>query len=336
LNILMVTPTYYPAVAFGGPIFATLGLAEALAARADCRLRVLTTDAAGAMLSERVRHDANPATYAGGYTVHFSRRIAGVSIAPGLLVSLTSHLKWADVIYLNGTYSFPTLPVFLLCKFAGKPLVWSPCGAHLSALNWKDDRRGPLKVVWDGLCRLLAPQRCLVHVMSESEGRAVRHRIPGVVTELVTPGVVCPDDECIRARTQSEELRLVFLGRLDPIKGVDRLIRALSLTKEWWHSSRGLRLRREQLRAVPAGSGIGAWCCGPCALQRLAGCRATFVSFWQSRSPRPALVLGKFRVGRRRGTRSRRPCPCIDWDAVAAGRNSRLRPMGGERSSGSG
>jgi glycosyltransferase involved in cell wall biosynthesis len=229
LNVLLITPTYYPAVYFGGPIFATMNLMDELAARFNCGVRVLTTDAAGPSLAERINFDSIPATYKGGYDVHFSRRIGGVSIAPGLLSSALFNLGWADIVYLNGTYSFPTLPILGLCKVFAKPLVWAPCGAHLSAATWQGGGRRRAKSIWDRLCRGLSPLQCLVHVASLEEESAVRERLPGIPTEVIPPGVHCPDTFFFRERSAADELHLLYLGRIDPIKGLENLFRALRL-----------------------------------------------------------------------------------------------------------
>ncbi len=126
MRILHVTPSFYPATYFGGPIWTTYALCNALAAQTDVELRVLTTDAAGQRASSRVAITDFPAVYPPGYDVYFTRRIAGSATSPGLLARLGKMIGWADAVLLTGTYSFPTIPT-LLCA-----ALWTNrwCGRH--------------------------------------------------------------------------------------------------------------------------------------------------------------------------------------------------------------
>jgi hypothetical protein len=75
MKVLQVTPTYYPATYWGGPIFSTHALCNALATRHDIELRVLTTDAAGPKRAQRLKADAFPTRFPAGYDIYFTRRI---------------------------------------------------------------------------------------------------------------------------------------------------------------------------------------------------------------------------------------------------------------------
>src|SRR5437588_12655732 len=106
MNVLHVTPAYYPATYWGGPIFSVLGLNKALAGIAGVHLKVLATDSAGPTVAQRVPTQSNsPVTYPPGYEVYLCRRLAGAAISPGLLTRLVGLARWADIIHLTGTYS---------------------------------------------------------------------------------------------------------------------------------------------------------------------------------------------------------------------------------------
>ena len=70
MKVLHVTPSFYPATFWGGPIFSTKAICDGIAAAPDFTLRVLTTDAAGPALRDRVRRVPLP------YRVDYSCRIA--------------------------------------------------------------------------------------------------------------------------------------------------------------------------------------------------------------------------------------------------------------------
>jgi glycosyltransferase involved in cell wall biosynthesis len=230
VRILHVTPAYYPATYWGGPIFSVLGLNEALAAIPGVHLRVLTTDSAGPKLAQRLLNGGNgPLSYAPGYDVQFSRRLAGADIAPGLLTRLVPLARWADVIHLTATYSFPTIPTLLVARLLDRPIVWSPRGALQASYEWAGARRRIVKRIWERTCnKIVAGQRCVLHVTSEVERHASLQLIPAAGAEVIPNGIEVPEHEPQRSWRPDGRLRLLFLGRLDRKKGLENLLDALT------------------------------------------------------------------------------------------------------------
>lgn len=154
-NILVVSPNFYPATRLGGPVAALYGLCRQL-----CRLanvRVLTTDARGDQVSDRL----SPLEQASvdEFSVFYAKRVAGMSCSGQLLWRLPSLVRWADVVYLNYVYSFPTLPTLIACAMFRKPVLWACRGALQS---WAGSTRPVIKRPWHWLCNmLLDPRRCL-------------------------------------------------------------------------------------------------------------------------------------------------------------------------------
>lgn len=231
MKILHVTPAFYPATVYGGPIFSTYALCNSLAALPDTDLRVLTCDMAGYSLGLRVDVPTFPMRYQPGYNVYFTRRIIMPDISPGMLPRIWSMTRWADVVHLTGTYSFPTLPVLLACKLRGKPLVWSPRGALRASHEWKDARRPVLKRIWERLCIWLKPRKCVLHVTAEAERQASVARLPSFDAEIISNAVDLPIDLPSRHWKPGGILRLMFMGRLDPIKGIEVLLHVLPKLK---------------------------------------------------------------------------------------------------------
>ena len=225
--MLQVTPTYYPATYWGGPIFSTHALCNALATRHDIELRVLTTDAAGPKRAQRLKADAFPTRFPAGYDVYFTRRILARDIAPGLLARLWPMVGWADVVHLTGTYSFPTIPTLAVCRLRDKPVLWSPRGALQASHEWSEVRRRSLKHFWESVCRLVKPSRCILHVTAEVEKATSLAQLPGFETAVISNGVDVPDTLPERDWTPNNVLRLMLISRLDKIKGLENLLRAL-------------------------------------------------------------------------------------------------------------
>ena len=209
------------------------GLNNALAKLDHVQLRVLSSDAAGPSLSCRLAVSVTePTRYPQGYDVYFCRRVLGSEIAPRLLSRLLGLVRWADVIHLTAAYSFSTLPTLLVCRLLGKPVVWSPRGALLATHEWQGARRRSLKLVWDQLCNaIVTGGRCVLHVTSEQERMASLARIPHVSARVIRNGVDFPIVLPQREWCPGGRMRLIFIGRLDPQKGIENLLNALGLLR---------------------------------------------------------------------------------------------------------
>jgi glycosyltransferase involved in cell wall biosynthesis len=202
-------------------------LCNALSARKDVEVRVITTDTAGEDRSQRIPVCDFPTVFQKRYEVYYTRRIAGRDFAPGLLARLPRMIGWADAVLLTGTYSFPTLPTLLSCRLADKPLVWSPHGALLASQNWRHVRNPKSKRAFEWICRRTKPRRCILHVTAEPEKIASLARLPEFDAAIIPNAVDFPRGLPDRLWRPDNILRLAFLGRIDPVKGLDTLLRAI-------------------------------------------------------------------------------------------------------------
>ena len=161
-----------------------------------------------------------------GLLVRYCHRVADVSVSPTLLRVLMHYISCADVVHLSAVYSFPTIPTLLACKILHKPLVWSPRGA---LQRWKGARRMHLKAAWELACGIAAPKRLVLHVTSEQELRDSRARLPGVEAVVIPNGVEMP--QRVSHRKNEYEWRFAYLGRLDPIKGIENLLEGYDMVR---------------------------------------------------------------------------------------------------------
>lgn len=222
MRVLLVSPSCYPALAYGGPPESVYRLANALA-DADCEVKVLTTDANGtARLAIETNRDV---TISARLTIRYCSRTFGEASSIPLLPVLHEWVAWSDIVHLNAVYSFTTIPTLLVSAILDKPLVWSPRGAFQ---EWAGVRRKRLKRVWDLVCRGLRPVRVGLHATSRQEQLAIERRFHRGLTAVI-PNIVDLPSIPSRSCRQSPELRLLYLGRLHPIKALENLIEACAM-----------------------------------------------------------------------------------------------------------
>lgn len=228
MKILRVAPAYYPATYWGGPTFCDYLLNNALAELPDVSLKVLTTDTAGPRLTDRLNLSCTAGLYP-NQEVLITRRIVGADISVEFLRKLPALIRWADVVHLSAAYSFPTIPTLFFCRILRKPLAWSPHGAILDAHQWEGARRKGIKRTWEIFCNsLIRPDMAVVHANSEVERQVMQTRIPKAKAVMISHGVDIPDTLPEREWLPSGRLRLMYLGRLAPKKGIENLLQAVS------------------------------------------------------------------------------------------------------------
>jgi len=223
MKILHVVPSFHPAYSYGGPIRSTFELCRN-AVELGCEVRVLTTDADG--LDRVLDVDKNEEVQLPeGFRVRYCARRLRHSVSPTLMRLLPAYMRWADVVHLTGVYNFPTFPTVFLGRLLNKPLIWSPRGA---LQRWEGSSRVGPKAVWDFLWYHTADRGELtMHVTSEQESHEVSARFPKLQMAMIPNGVDVPFD--LNRVERNGELRMLFIGRLDPKKGIEALLKACTL-----------------------------------------------------------------------------------------------------------
>lgn len=226
MKILHISPSFYPATHYGGPVYTSYSLCNALVTIQGVELRVLTTDSDG---PGTIPIESIPTRLPIGYDVYYCRRWFGADVAPGLFRRLYPMIKWADVVHLTAVYSPPTLPVLFMCAVIGRPVVWSPRGA---LQRWEGSTRPRVKSSWDNLCNFLCKsERVVLHLTSEEERLESVERIPNARAVVIRNGIELPGPNGYQQQRRKDELQLLYLGRLHPIKGVENLLQALRLLR---------------------------------------------------------------------------------------------------------
>ncbi|MBZ5684394.1 MAG: glycosyltransferase [Acidobacteriia bacterium] len=219
-----MSPSFYPSRVYGGTIHSGYGLCRGLA-QLGCDVRVLTTDTDGLGRTLGVANDRE--VQVDGLRVRYCHKRLRHSVSPALLRVLPSYIQWADVVHLTAVYSFPTFPTLFLCRSSNKPVVWSPRGA---LQRWEGSSRVLHKWIWESICQKLAPRNKLVlHVTSQAEADQSLKRFPKLRASVIRNGVDVPRN--LNRSASNGKLRLLYLGRLHPIKGIESLLEACRIVE---------------------------------------------------------------------------------------------------------
>ena len=227
MRVLYVSPWFFPASVYGGPIESSRKMCLALSERGHS-VEVLTTSANG---KRNLPSNCGGHVDLGRVLVRYCARIGTVGVfSIELLLLLPGFVRRADVIHLSYVYSFPTMPTLFCALVLQKPVLWCPRGAMQS---WDGTRRMWAKKWWLRLCALIAPRRLHFHVTSVEEREDTIKFFPGRSAHVIPNGLDCVN-LAPKNRTDSQYLRILFLGRLDVQKGIERLIEACSMLDDSW------------------------------------------------------------------------------------------------------
>jgi len=226
LKVLHITPSFYPAANFGGPVYSGYRLCNALAQIEGVELRVLTTNGDGPTGKDTFKVTRLPVILPEGYEVFYCPQRLALTFSPEMFLRLYPMIKWADIVHLTSVYSPPTIPTLLICKTINKPLVWSTRGM---LQYWHGTTRKKVKRVWESICNHLCDEgRVVMHVTSEEESTDNLKRISRATTTIIPNGIEIPHVSNSRVWQPEGKTRLLFVGRLNPIKGVENILKAFA------------------------------------------------------------------------------------------------------------
>ena len=225
LRILHVVPTYLPATRYGGPIYSVHGLCRSLAARGH-RVEVFTTNVDGPGVSDvplgrPVELDGVQITY---FAAGVGRRLYR---APNLRKALVARAGQFDVVHLHSVFLWPTLVAAIAARRANVPYVVSPRGMLVGELIAKKSRL--LKRAWIALFeRHTIFRAAVVHVTAEIEATEIKRLGVKYQRVAVIPnGMDMFETDTLPAKRIDTQPAILFLGRINWKKGLDRLISAM-------------------------------------------------------------------------------------------------------------
>ncbi len=225
MRILHITPSYKPAFRYGGPAFSVSCLAEQQA-KAGAEVWVFTTTANGE--EELPVSRGVPIEVEGVQVVYFSRWTGDHGhFCPALWWAVWRQGRDFDVVHVHSWWNWVAFGAVLIGRLRGLRIVFSPHGMLSPYTLRRFSKRWFQRILgrW-----LLARARW--HATSRLEERELQvHRPPTPTIHLpnITP---FPDTTAIPASAANTNVRLLYLSRLDPKKGLDFLLGVLAEIKD--------------------------------------------------------------------------------------------------------
>lgn len=223
MKILHVVPTYLPATRYGGPIYAVHGLASALAARGH-HVDVFTTNVDGnrdsdVPLATRVEID--------GVGVHyFPAPFRRVYWSPQLRHAMHNTVVQYDVVHLHSVFLHPTMAGAREAERAHVPYIISPRGMLVRELIQQKSRW--TKTIWLRLIeRRNFARAAAIHFTSDREREDAQRTAMPIPASFVVPNGIVLSRTPAASPAQRDDETILFLGRINWKKGIDRLITAL-------------------------------------------------------------------------------------------------------------
>ncbi len=236
MNVLHVVPTYLPATRYGGPIYAIHGLCKSLVEE-GVHVSVYTTNVDGPTVSNVKLN--TPVDIDGVQVTYFSSPyFSRLFYAPDMKLMLEDQIGNFDLLHGHSIYLWPTKLAARTCLKTKTPYVLSPRGMLVRNLVAKKNRI--LKLSWIKLVeRKNISIANAVHFTSMIEANAAKSFDLDIKTSFVLPNGI--DSKEIEqyinkkgaSKPQAHDIPVIlYLGRINWKKGLDRLIKSMALVKK--------------------------------------------------------------------------------------------------------
>jgi len=231
MKVLNVIPYFSPI--YGGPPQIVKYLSQAEAAL-GMEVDVVTTDADG---DRALPVPLQTWQWAEGYRVqYFPRRwLRQYTISPALGQWLRCHVRDYDLVHLQNAFAYPVWSVYQACAEAGVPYIRTPQGMLeprvLAQKRWKK------QLFLEAIERRSFKAAALVQALTHHEAKGIRQLgldgpiqvIPNGIarSHIEQPGN--PDEFWQTFPHLKGKPLILYLARIDPLKGLDVLVKALGL-----------------------------------------------------------------------------------------------------------
>ena len=227
MTILQITPSYKPAFVYGGPIYSVSALCEAQAL-SENKVSVFATNANG---NNNLDVPLNSKQNINNVGVYYFPRITGdhTHISPKMWLKLLFGKKKYDVIHLHSWWSLLMIGCAWILYLRGIRFIISPRGMFSSYSFTHNNNPFKKKIFFDFLSKTVLKSQ-VFHATALSEQLEIK-TLFGENTKVFTlPNLLNFPNlsvSSIENHNHSEEIKLLFISRVDRKKGIEILLNAI-------------------------------------------------------------------------------------------------------------
>lgn len=220
MKVCVVTPSFFPAKVYGGPIFSTLYTYRELASL-GVNINVSTTNANGnTKLYEPVKIFSKFSDNL--YVKYYNETLIG-RFSLSLMLHLWKDIKPSELVHIQAVFSSPTPIALFYASIYKKPIILSPRG---SLGEWcLVNKRSSFKKFWLNFLILPFKKKIIWHATSEQEKNEILSIDSNAKVVIIPngfePGIVFIP---VNASRSIKSKVIISMGRIHKKKGFDILI----------------------------------------------------------------------------------------------------------------
>ncbi len=235
MNILQVSPAYFPAVSIGGPIYSTLTFSEIL--EKNHQLTTLTTQQG---LSESQLKDIQynkPKALSENHTLIYKKYFgpSNFTFSISMIFWLLKNARHYDLMVLQGVWNFPFILSAFFARWWGIPYVIFPHGSLYQETVYLKSSRIKKILYFLAVKKMLKKAKWICFTTQDEELK-VKEFLQIPLNAFIVPNVVKSADFAhlpVRGKWReqfsipSESILLLHLGRINQKKGIVFTLHAL-------------------------------------------------------------------------------------------------------------